>query len=181
MQPLAGFVRPDGDPDTDLETDGLATSSSSGKHNAVTSSHFGFLLVSQSARKQPDSPLKRVGFISFCSLHGAAGRRGGAVRGEGRGVGEDTRTGQKSGRPFHPRYCVTCFQSSIGWVVRSCHFFVCLYAVRQNATTSGMERRLLFFCTVGRGRNSGQPRSTSVALGSMEPHFHRISRLVVWV
>ncbi|CAN6167195.1 unnamed protein product, partial [Urochloa humidicola] len=27
--PLAGFVRPDGDPDTDLETDGLATSSSS--------------------------------------------------------------------------------------------------------------------------------------------------------
>ncbi|KAL6656127.1 hypothetical protein ACP70R_006953 [Stipagrostis hirtigluma subsp. patula] len=26
--PLAGFVRPDGDPDTDLETDGLATSSS---------------------------------------------------------------------------------------------------------------------------------------------------------
>ena len=124
LQPLAGFVRPDGDPDTDLETDGLATSSSSGKHNAVTSSHFGFLLVSQSARKQPDSPLKRVGFISFCSLHGAAGRRGGAVRGEGREVGEGTRTGQKSGRPFHPRYCVS-FQSSIGWVVRSCHF---LYA-----------------------------------------------------
>ncbi|TVU09801.1 hypothetical protein EJB05_43297 [Eragrostis curvula] len=28
LQPLAGFVRPDGDPDTDLETDGLATSSS---------------------------------------------------------------------------------------------------------------------------------------------------------
>ncbi|ONM55443.1 remorin family protein isoform X1 [Zea mays] len=27
--PLAGFVRPDGDPDTDLETDGLATSTSS--------------------------------------------------------------------------------------------------------------------------------------------------------
>ncbi|XP_062193681.1 uncharacterized protein LOC133897125 isoform X2 [Phragmites australis] len=29
LQPLAGFVRPDDDPDTDLETDGLATSSSS--------------------------------------------------------------------------------------------------------------------------------------------------------
>jgi hypothetical protein len=121
--------------------------------------------------------------LSFCSLYRAAGRRsrGGAVRGEGRGVGSGTRTGQESGgRPCHRRYCIN-FESCnrlncAGFPI----LYACMYVVRQNAITSGTGRRLLFFCMVGRGRSSGQPHLTLVALDFMEPRFLQVSWLVVW-
>jgi hypothetical protein len=72
-------VRPDGDPDTYLETDGLATSSSNGRHDAVNSSDFVLLLLFQSVSQlldcpfiyflKEDCPFKRA---SLCSQASAA-------------------------------------------------------------------------------------------------------------
>jgi hypothetical protein len=107
LQPLAGFVRADGDMDTDLETDdGLAATSSSNGEHTCHSSHFVFLPVvlapldlSFTALK---FKLKGVCVLSsFCSVRRR--RRGGAVWGEGRVGASKARTSQHSGRRSHPR------------------------------------------------------------------------------
>jgi hypothetical protein len=189
-------VRPDGDPDTYLETDGLATSSSNGRHDAVNSSDFVLLLLFQSVSQlldcpfiyflKEDCPFKRA---SLCSQASAAYTERlddeevlcGAKEEEWARVQEPAKTRAGRATPgIGFEFCHWfCFQISMVY----CFIFlrnVCSHAVRQNAKTICVDRRPLF-CLVERSRNSNQLHSTSVALVSMEPHFHQTSYLVVWV
>lgn len=150
--------------------------------NAVTSSQFGFLLVSQSVWEQPDRPLKRASVVKLLQPlpSGRTTKRRRCCAGWRKRSGLRYKNRPRIRQAVPPQvlyYFESCNRLCCAGLPI---LYACMYVVRQNATTSSTGRRLLFFCMVGRRRNSGQPHLTSVALGSMEPRFLQVSWLVVW-
>lgn len=87
------------------------------------------------------------------------------MRGEGRGVGEGTRIGQKSSRPCHSRYCVR-FESSIGWIYEVVNFCMLVRC----STECHNQRYRTEAAVLLHGRKGSKQRPASLDLSS--PGFH---------
>uniref|UniRef100_A0A0E0QSC0 Remorin C-terminal domain-containing protein n=1 Tax=Oryza rufipogon TaxID=4529 RepID=A0A0E0QSC0_ORYRU len=157
--PLAGFVRADGDPDTDLETDGVATPSSNGEHNAVHSSQFVFLPVFLLGWSATLQPLKGVLFslkpLQHSPSHTTRRRGTRCCVGWWKGTGHSCKNQPRVRQTVPPEMVLGCSFCMLVWCSTEC-----LYQRRRS------EAVLL------QGRKGLKQRPASLDFGSGSPGFN---------